>query len=202
MSKARRPLRIAVADDEPVMRQFFAELLPPLGHDVVVVAETGRELVGRCREARPDLVITDIKMPDLDGLAAARELNRDGPVPVILVTGHPEGDPFEQVGAGYVMAYLVKPVKPPDLQAAIALATLRFEHFRHLAQEAADLRQALEDRKLVERAKGAVMNRVAVAEEEAYRRMRKYASDRNLKLAEVADKIWAAETVFRDLEAG
>lgn len=202
MNKPGRALRIAVADDEPDMRQFFAELLPPLGHEVVAVAETGRELVRRCRDARPDLVITDIKMPDLDGLAAARELNQDGAVPVILVTGHPEGDPFDQVGAGYVMAYLVKPVKPADLQAAIALATLRFEHFRHLAQEAAGLRQALEDRKLVERAKGAVMRRVGVPEEEAYRRMRKFASDRNLKLAEVAQQIWAADAVFRDLDPG
>ena len=196
-----RTLRIAVADDEPDMRLFFTELLPALGHQVVAVAGTGRELVEKCRAARPDLVITDIKMPDLDGLAAAREVNRDGPVPVVLVTGHPDVDPLGAAGGEYVMASLAKPVKPADLQAAVALAVARFEQFQQLAREAADLKQALEDRKVVERAKGAVGRRTGVPEDEAYRRMRKTASDHNKKMAEVAADILRAEQVFKDLEA-
>jgi two-component system, response regulator PdtaR len=201
MSASRGALRIAVADDEPDMRLFFTELLPALGHQVVAVAATGRELVRQCREVHPDLVITDIKMPDLDGLIAAREVNRDGPVPVVLVTGHPEVDPLGQVGAEYVMAYLAKPVKPVDLQAAIALAVARFEQFQQLTKEAADLKQALEDRKVVERAKGAVVRRTGSPEDEAYRRMRNLASNANKKMAEVAADILRAEQVFRDLEA-
>src|SRR5438067_13522038 len=92
MSKPTRSLRIVVADDERDTRQFFQELLAHLGHEVVAVAETGRELVEQCRAAHPDLVITDIKMPDMDGIQAAAEVNRDNPVPVILVTGYHEAD--------------------------------------------------------------------------------------------------------------
>jgi response regulator NasT len=194
-----RPLRIAVADDEPDMRLFFRELLPHLGHEVVAEAATGRELVEGCRGARPDLVITDIKMPDMDGIQAAAEANRDGRVPVILITAHHEAETLARAGADYVMAYLAKPVKPVDLGAAVRLTMARFGHFQALAKEATDLRQALDDRKLVERAKGAVMRRLGVDEEEAYRRLRKLASNRNHKLAEVAHQLLAAEEVFRDL---
>jgi response regulator NasT len=128
----RRPqgLRIAVANDERDMRQFFQELLPRLGHVVVAAAETGRQLVEQAAAHQPDLVITDIKMSDVDGLAAAAAVNRDRQVPVILVTAHRDVDALDLDGAGYVMAYLVKPVKPMDLQAAIALAVTRFEQFR------------------------------------------------------------------------
>jgi response regulator NasT len=200
MTTTERPLRIAVADDEPDMLLFFRELLPHLGHEVVAEAATGRELVERCRGTRPDLVITDIKMPDMDGIQAAAEANRDVRVPVILITAHHEAETLARAGADYIMAYLAKPVKPVDLGAAVRLAMSRFRHFQALAKEATDLRQALEDRKVVERAKGAVMRRLRVDEEEAYRRLRKLASNGNHKLAEVAHRLLDAEEVFRDLE--
>jgi response regulator NasT len=200
MSPLLRSLRIAVADDEPDVRQFFQELLPRLGHQLVGVAATGRELTEQCRTASPDLVITDIRMRDMDGLEAAAEVNRERPIPVILVTAHPDVDFLARAGQGHIMAYLVKPVKPADLQAAILLAMVRFEEFRKVSQEAANLRQALEDRKLIERAKGAVMKWLHVGEEEAFRRLRKLASDQNLKLVEVAERVLTADEVFRGLE--
>ena len=195
-----RRLRIAVADDEPDMRQFFAELLPPMGHEVVAVARTGRELVEQCRSVRPDLAITDIKMPDLDGIQAAAEINRETPIPVILLTAHHEAELLARAGADHIMAYLTKPAKPVDIQAAITLAMVRFSHFQTLCREATDLRQALEDRKLVERAKGVVMKRLRMDEEEAFRRMRRLASDRNKKLVEVSRDVSAAEEIFWALE--
>ena len=103
-------------------------------------------------------------------------------------------------GADYIMAYLAKPVKPVDLQAAVRLAMLRFGHFQSLAKEAADLRQALEDRKLIERAKGSLMRRLRVDEEEAFRRLRQAASGKNLKLVEMSRQVIAAETVFSDFD--
>ena len=198
--KSKTALRIAVADDEPDMRLFFRELLPHLGHQVVVEAATGKELVERCRTARPELVITDVRMPDMDGLEAAAEINRDGQMPVILVTAYHDEDVMARTAANYIMAYLAKPVKPPDVQAAVHLAMLRFGHFQTLAKEAADLRQALDDRKLIERAKGAVMKRIDVTEEDAFRRLRKHASDSNRKLVEVAREVAAAEDFFTLLE--
>jgi two-component system, response regulator PdtaR len=189
-----RPLRVAVADDGPAALAHFRQLLARLGHQVVAAASTGRELVDGCCQAEPDLVITDVKMPDVDGIAAAEEINRHRPTPVVLLS--PDDDPQSLAraeAAGPVMAYLVKPVKPPDLAAAVRLAVARFgEH------QAA--RQALEDRKLVERAKGAVVKRLGVGEDIAYRRLRRYASDHNLKLAEVAARVLRAEEVFRRVE--
>lgn len=199
---ADRALRIAVADDEADMRLFFRELLPRLGHAVVVEAATGKELVAGCREARPDLIITDVRMPDGDGLEAVAAVNREAGVPVILVTGHHDSDVLGQAGADYIMAYLAKPVKPVDLQAAVRLAMLRFGHFQALVKEAADLRQALEDRKVIERAKGVIMKRGRTDEPEAFRRLQRLASDKNKKLVEVAQQIVLAEEAFHGPDRG
>jgi response regulator NasT len=200
MNQPNRPLRIAVADDEPEMREFFQEVLSHLGHQVVATTDTGQQLVEQCRTIHPDLVITDIKMPDLDGIAAAAALNQERPVPVILVTAHPGVDFLARAAEEYIMAYLTNPIKPVDLQAAIALAVMRFEQFQKVSQEAASLRQALEDRKVIERAKGAVMKRVRVDEEEAFRRLRKLASNQNRKLVELARTVLTADDLFQALE--
>src|SRR3954469_21159481 len=107
-SAPARRLRVAVADDEPDTRQFFQEVLAHLGHEVVAVAQSGRELAERCRAACPDLVITDIKMPDMDGIEAGQQVNRERAVPVILVSAHQDAELLARAGAGHVMAYLVK----------------------------------------------------------------------------------------------
>ena len=101
MNASATGLRIAVADDEPEMRQFFQELLPATGHQVVGIVETGRQLVECCRLHRPDLVITDIKMPDMDGIEAAAVVNRERTVPVVLVSGHIERELLARCGAEY-----------------------------------------------------------------------------------------------------
>ena len=123
------------------------------------------------------MVITDIKMPDMDGIDAAAQIYRDAAVPVILVSAHHDPATVRRADAEYVMAYLVKPIKQADLEPAIAIALRRFGQFQALRKEAADLKQALEDRKLVERAKGAVMRRMRLDEQDAFRRPRKLASD-------------------------
>jgi AmiR/NasT family two-component response regulator len=197
-----RSLRIAVADDEPDTREFFERYLPRLGHQVVASAEDGRRLVELCRTAKPDMIVTDIRMPGMTGLEAVGELFREQTVPVIVVTAHADAEWVEQAQAVGVSGYLLKPITEKELAPAIAVAWRQFEQFQALRKEAADLRQALEERKLVERAKGAVMRRVGIGEADAFRRMRKFASDRNLKLAEVARHVLAAEEVFRELDGG
>ncbi len=193
------PLRIVVADDEPDMRDYFTKILPCLGHKVVGVARDGRELVEQCRALRPGLVISDIKMPDMDGIAAARQIYQDAPVPVILVSAYCDQELIARARADHIMAYLVKPIKQGDLGPAIALAARRFEQFEALRREAADLRQALEDRKVIERAKGVLMKRAGFDEQEAFRRLQKLASERNLKLVEMARTIVTAESAFEAL---
>jgi response regulator NasT len=193
-------LRIAVADDERDMRQFLQELLGRLGHQVIAVAERGHQLIDQCRGLNPDLVVTDIKMPDMDGIDAVAEINRIREVPVILISGHQEEELLHRSGAEYIMAYLLKPVKPADLHAAITLAVVRFEQYQRVRAEAAGLRQALEDRKLIERAKGILMQRLGFTEPDAYRRMRRLASQRNWKLTELATRVIESDVVFHTLE--
>jgi len=181
-----KPLRIVVADDEPDMRDYFRKILPRLGHTVEAVAENGEELIAYCRALRPDLVITDIKMPGMDGIDAALKIYEEMPVPVLLVSAYSNAKLIERAEADHIMAYLVKPVKQADLEPAIALAMRRFEQFEALRREASDVRQALEDRKIIERAKGILMTELGLSEPEAYRRLQKTASAKNLKLIEVA----------------
>ena len=116
-----RRLRIAVADDERDVREYFEKILPRLGHDVVAVASSGAELVEACRRTQPDLVITDIKMPDMDGLEAVRMLRAERPIPVIVVTGYQDRAYSDRARNEAVRVYLVKPVKGTDLEAALAL---------------------------------------------------------------------------------
>jgi response regulator NasT len=187
-----QPLRIAVADDEPDVRDYFRRILPRLGHQVVAVARTGRELIEQCRATRPDLVITDIKMPDLDGIEAAGALGRDGPVPVILVSAYHQPQLFARAQGEHILAYLVKPAKQSDLEAAIAIAMQRFEQFQALRREAADLRQALEERKVIERAKGLLMKQLGLDEKEAFRRLQTLARDSNRKMVEVSRMVLGA----------
>jgi response regulator NasT len=188
-------LRIVLAEDEADTRESLAELLRRLGHEVIAVAD-GRQLVELCQAAVPDLAVSDIKMPGTDGIRAALEVNCQHPVPVVLVSAYHDPELYALAGGMHVMAYLVKPIKPEDLEAAVALAVPRFAQMMALATEAAEARQALEDRKVIERAKGAVARRLQVCEEDAFHRMRKKASGANRTLVEVAREVLAAEEVF------
>ena len=189
-------LRIVVADDEPDMRDYFQQVLPRLGHSVVAVAENGQELVELCRAENPDLVITDIKMPRLDGIDAARQIYEERPTPVILVSAFSDAALIERAESDHVMGYLVKPIKQADLGPTIALTVRRFEQFKTMRQEAADLRQALADRKGIEKAKGILMKKASLDEAEAFRRLQKLSSDKNRKLVEIATMILTAEEAF------
>jgi two-component system, response regulator PdtaR len=190
-------LRIAVADDEQDMRDYFQRILPLLGHKVVSVASTGRELLEHCRSHNPELVITDIKMPEMDGIDAAVEIYRDYALPVILVSAYHDAELINRAEADHILAYLVKPIKQADLEPAIGLAMRRFRQFETLRQEAADLRQALADRKIIEKAKGILMKRAGLDENDAFRRLQKLASEKNKKLIEISTMIVTAEEALQ-----
>ena len=192
-------LRIAIADDEPDMRDYFQEVLPRMGHTVVALAQNGRELVDLCRATNPDLVITDIKMPDMDGIDAANKIYQERPVPVILVSAHHDANLIQRAETDHVMGYLVKPIKQADLKPTIAITVHRFEQFQAMHKEATDLRQALADRKMIERAKGILMKKGNLDEPEAFRRLQKLASEKNHKLVEIATIIVTADEVFQSL---
>jgi AmiR/NasT family two-component response regulator len=191
-----RSKRIAIAEDEPLMRNYLEETLTLLGYEVLAPARNGRELVERCRQDRPDLVITDICMPDLDGLDAAEEIYDIEPVPIIIISAFHDPEMIARAEKKHILAYLVKPIKQQDLEPAITIALTRFQEFRTLRQETDNLRQALEDRKLIERAKGIIMKQAKVDEAEAFRRLQKFARDKNRKLVEMAQMILSVEELF------
>lgn len=190
-------LKIAVADDEPDMRDFFCKVLPHIGHQVVAVATNGRELVEQCTASPPDLIITDIVMPEQNGLEALREICREHPVPAILVTAHQDEEYVDQALKEQVLAYVVKPIKKDDLAPVISLAMRRFAEFQALHQQAADLKQALEDRKIIERAKGILMKRAGLDEPDAFRRLQKLSSDKNEKMVNIARMIVTADEAMQ-----
>ncbi len=193
-----RSLRLVVADDEPRMQNYFRKVLPLLGHQVVGVASTGRELLEQCRLHKPDMVISDVKMPEMDGIEACGEIYRTANIPVILISAYHDVELIERAEADHAMAYLVKPVKQTHLEPAIAIAMRRFSEFLALRKDTADLRQALADRKLIERAKGVLMREANLDEQSAFRRLQKLASEKNRKLIEIAQIILTAEEAMHD----
>jgi response regulator NasT len=197
-----RTLRIAVADDEPDMHEYYRTVLTELGHVVVAVAETGRELVETCRAQHPDLVITDIRMREMDGIDAAAHIYRDGPIPVMLVSADHDAQCIHRAEANHVLSYLVKPIERTALGPAITIVMRRFEQFQELRRELAGLRVALEDRKLIEQAKGLLMKHALLDETDAFRRLQKLASDRGLKLVAVARMLLTAEEAYQQPGSG
>lgn len=185
-------LRIAVADDEVDMRDYLQRILPRLGHEVVAACESGQHLVEACRKFQPDLVVTDIRMPEMDGIEAAKAIHAQRPIPIILVSAYSEPELVQRASDDQILAYLVKPVKRGDLETAIGIAVHRFEQFVALRNEASDLRQALADRKIIERAKRLLMKSAGLDEAAAFARMRRLANDRQLKLVDVASSILLA----------
>ncbi|HWA98766.1 MAG TPA: response regulator [Pirellulales bacterium] len=189
-------LRIVVADDDAAMLRIYSSLLSSLGHRVEASAQTGRELVDQCHAVCPDLVLSDYKMPDMDGLAATSAIYEQAPTPVIMVSGYNDEELIRQAQDNHVLVFLVKPVSVESLSAAIDLAMRRYREFRRVRQEAFDLRQTLADRKLVERAKAVLMQHADVDEEEAFRRLDELACRENQTLCDVAQMVIRLEQLL------
>jgi response regulator NasT len=189
-------LRIVAADDDPDSLEALAQALRALGHQVDAEARTGRQLIERCRAVCPDLIVADIDMPRLDGIAAVAEVCRERPTPVVVVSGYYDRELQEHARHECVMAYLVKPVGPEDLGPAVSLAWWRFGLCRDVRREAPGLPQASEEGKAIEQAKAVVMKRGRVDEPEAYRRLLKLASAKNRKMLDIAQMILTVEEAF------
>ena len=191
-------LRILLAEDEPAVAASVEEQLRALGHEIVGEAATGEEAVSLAAQTEPDVVVMDIVMPDGDGIEAARRIAEQSPTPVVFLSGHFDEELLEGVVASGGLAYLLKPATSGQLQAALTLARERFREMKDLRDQARRLEQALDARKLVTRAKGLLMRRHGLTEEEAHRRMQKEASRSNMKLVQLARAILAAEPFVGD----
>lgn len=189
-------MRVAVADDDPAILEFVRDLLEGMGHAVTASCSTGQELIDACAESPPDLIVTDVKMPGVDGIEAATTINRRRATPIILVTSFGETELIGRALRTSVLAYLIKPIKQIDLEVAVAVAIRRFREHRAVCDMAAALRQSLEERKTVERAKGVLMRRGRLGEEEAYKRLQKISKENSRKLPETARMVIALDREF------
>jgi response regulator NasT len=188
-STSTRRARIIIADDESLIRMDLREMLGHLGFEVVAEASDGRTAVELARRLAPDLVIMDIKMPEMDGIAAAGEISRERIAPVVLLTAYSENSLIGRAKDAGVCGYLVKPFREAELTPVIELALARFGELRELEREVTDLKDALETRKLVERAKGVLMEVHGLRESDAFNRMRKTSMDNRKSMREVAEAI-------------
>jgi response regulator NasT len=193
-----KSLRVLIADDDGLTLMVGRKILVAMGHTVVGEAGDGQEAVALARETAPDLIILDIRMPRMDGLQAARAIQGQRPTPIIILSAHTEsGLGSEAAGAG-ANAYLVKPFTAQQLKPAIELALGNFERSKELEAKLQQMNEALEARKIVERAKGILMRQTGMDEEAAYLKLQKTARNENRKLVEVARAIITAEQVRRD----
>jgi two-component system, response regulator PdtaR len=183
-------VKVLIAEDDPVIALGLAERVRSLGHEALGPAADGTEAVALARADTPDLYLFDIEMPNLDGLEAARQLAAEGlRRPVVVITGVEDESLVERSIASGVGAYLTKPIDTRELRAALALSAARQLEFEQMEAEVDRAQQALEDRKLVERAKGLLMAALDLSEQDAFRRLQLTARERNLKLADVACRI-------------
>lgn len=186
-------LRIVVADDEAVIRLGLREMLKDQGYQVVGEAADGARGLDLVRKLRPDLVFLDIKMPGIDGLQAARTLLAEQAVPVIILTAYADREFVEQAKEAGVLAYLIKPIRESDLRPAIEVAMARFQEIQTLQKEIGNLEDALQTRKLIERAKGILMRRDGLDEAAAFGRIQRQARGSRRTMKEIAQEIVATE---------
>jgi AmiR/NasT family two-component response regulator len=180
---------VVVAEDEVLIRMDLVEMLTEEGYDVVGQAGDGASAIQLAEEHRPDLVILDVKMPVLDGIAAAEQIAAQRIAPVVILTAFSQRDLVERARDAGAMAYLVKPFTKAHLVPAIEVAVSRFAEVATLESEVADLTERLETRKAVERAKSLLMEQLALSEPDAFRWIQKTAMDLRLSMRQVADGV-------------
>jgi len=188
-ASASATLKVVVVEDDPTVRLFLREALENLGHQVVGEAATGTDMVRTVLESEPDVVIFDIHLPRLNGLDALRQIYQERVVAAVAITADRDQELVRRALEEHVLAYLVKPVEPHQLGPALLIARAQFEELRGLTAENANLRQTLQNRKIIERAKGVLQKRYRWTEAEAFRRLQRGAMNRRTTMVELAQDI-------------
>jgi AmiR/NasT family two-component response regulator len=187
--------KVLIAEDNPKTRLFLKNQLELLGYTVEAVSN-GQAAVDMVSEVNPTLVIMDVKMPEMDGIDAAKIISGKTTTPIILITGLSSDEMATKAIESGVFAYLVKPVTKKQLEPAIKLAMARYNEFKSLKVEVDDLKEAIETRKLVERAKGILMKRCNITEEDAFKLLQTHSQKENKKMREIAETIVAASKLI------
>ncbi len=181
--------RVLVAEDEALIRMDLVELLTGEGYDVVGQAADGEQALAMARELEPDLVVMDVKMPKMDGITAAEHIAEERIAPVVMLTAFSQRDLVDRARQAGAMAYVVKPFDASDVVPAIEIALARFDEIRAVEDEVADLQERLDSRRIVEQAKGLLMEGLGLSEPEAFRFIQKTAMDLRKSMREVAQGV-------------
>lgn len=188
-----RSLRVVVAEDDGLTRLCFEEFIREMGHAVVASVKNGEELVRHARDLKPDLVVSDVEMPKLDGLKAARIICGEMALPFVLISGCNHRGEVAALESGCVLLYLEKPVSAEQLKAAIDTALMRFAQFNEIRHESANIEAAFRERQYVEQAKGHLMRRGRFSEREAFERIRESAVAEGMPLGLAARGLLTVE---------
>lgn len=191
--KTDLPGSVLVAEDELLLAQSIESDLNELGCQVIGPASNGRKAVELARENRPELALLDMRMPEMDGLAAADELWKKMQIPVVILSAYSDREYVERATGLGVFGYLLKPVSLDDLRVTLAVAWSRYRAHSDLAKDVSELEQRLEDRKIIERAKGILMQNLSLSEPEAMRRLQKQARDSRRPMVELAKSLLDAQ---------
>lgn len=192
-------MRVMVVEDEAVVAVGVRSMIEEIGHEVAGVAKTGEEAVQMAAETRPDLAVVDVKLPDMDGLEATRRIVADGDTAVIILTAYADPEFVEGAAEAGAFAYLMKPVNKETLSANMRLASARAAQFAELRRESDDVKAALEVRKLSERAKHVLMERLHLNEQDAFAHLRQKCRNQNRTMRQVSEEILAAEEAFMNV---
>ena len=182
-------LRVLIVEDEYLVLMGLKSAVEELGHEVVGEANDGELAIQAARELKPDIVLMDIKMPALDGINAAYYIQKERPVPIVIISGYAEADLVEKASSEGVMGYLVKPVSKKELEPVLSVAVSRFHEMQRLRSEGAEAKMALENRKCVEKAKGIVMKRLSLPEDAAMKYLQQYSRRNNQSLMATCEHI-------------
>ncbi|MCG0276170.1 MAG: response regulator [Thermosediminibacteraceae bacterium] len=184
-------MRVLIVDDEPIIRMDVREILEEKGCVVIGEAADGKTALNLARSLKPDVVLMDIKMPgDMDGLQAAKLINDEEICPVVLLTAYSESELVEQASSmGSIFGYLVKPIKEEDIMPALNMAVAKWSYYKKLKEENNELKSKLESRKIIEIAKGIIMEKYNLSEKEAYKKMQKLSMNMRKSMVEIAKNI-------------
>lgn len=196
MRDAMAAIRILLAEDNDLVALTLEEQLKGLGYDVVGIARSGAQALELANKLQPDLIIMDIRMPEMEGTEAASRINQQRPVPILMLTAYTDRETIRKAEQAGALGYLVKPVNEAELTPAINIAMARFRELQALRNEVSELQESLEARKLIERAKGILMQRLGLSERDAYERLRQRARDKRAKMKDIAQTIIDAEELL------
>lgn len=182
-------MRVLIVDDESLIRMDLRDIIESCGHEVVAEGTNGVEALALCKKHKPDIILMDVKMPELDGIEAARQIGFHHEAPVVLLTSYSQQDLIDKARDSGVYGYLIKPVREEQLVPTLEMALGRYKSDAQLREKMAELEQSLEDRKIIQKGTGILMELYSISEVEAYNRIRTLSMNKQISIIETCNLI-------------